>query len=115
MSPSTSPVGLSILGVIYGVSSSVFLPLNAIYTKKVLPFVDDNIWKLSMYNNVNAFFLFIPLILINGEIHEVMKFPKLFDPTFWVFMVISGIFGFSIGYVAGLQIQVSCTRNSYVL
>ena len=99
-------VGLSIFGILYGVSSSIFVPLNAIYTKKVLPAVDDNIWRLSMYNNLNAVFLFAPLIVINGEVSPILNFPKLFDAHFWIFMVISGIFGFSIGYVTGLQIQV---------
>jgi len=37
--------------------------LNAIYIKKILPRMDDNIWKLTYYNNVNASILFIPLII----------------------------------------------------
>lgn len=100
-------VGLSVLGVVFGVGSSIFLPLNAIYTKKVLPFIDQNIWTLSMYNNMNACVLFVPLILLNSEVMEVWNFPKILDPYFWLFMVVSGIFGFSIGYVCGLQIQIT--------
>ncbi|CAM4529368.1 unnamed protein product [Leuciscus chuanchicus] len=62
---------LSWTGVIFGVVASLCVSLNAIYTKKVLPVVDGNIWKLSFYNNLNA----------------------------------SGVFGFAIGYVTGLQIK----------
>lgn len=98
---------LSVHGVIYGVLASLFVALNAIYTKKVLPSVDENVWRLTIYNNVNGCFLFLPIMLFTGEFPAVYNFPKLFDSTFWTVMVISGIFGFAIGYVTGLQIQVT--------
>lgn len=98
---------LSIVGVIYGISASLCVALNAIYTKKVLPCVDENIWRLSIYNNVNGCFLFLPLMLFSGEFQTVYAFTKLFDINFWLIMIISGIFGFAIGYVTGLQIQVT--------
>ncbi|XP_013393373.1 GDP-fucose transporter 1 [Lingula anatina] len=98
---------LSVSGVMFGVLASLFVALNAIYTKKVLPAVDNNVWRLALYNNFNASFLFIPLMLLFGELPEVYYFPKLFDLQFWFFMNISGVFGFAIGYVTGLQIQVT--------
>lgn len=33
------------LGVIYGVVASLFVALNAIYVKKILPVVDNDSWK----------------------------------------------------------------------
>lgn len=98
---------LSIHGVIYGVLASVFVALNAIYTKKVLPFVEENVWRLTIYNNVNGCILFLPMMLVTGEFSAVVNFTKIFDVTFWSVMVVSGIFGFAIGYVTGLQIQVT--------
>ena len=56
---------LSVPGVIYGVVSSSMVALNAIYIKKILPRMDDNIWKLTYYNNVNASILFIPLVIFS--------------------------------------------------
>ena len=97
---------LSIPGVIFGVLASLFTSLNAIYTKKVLPSVDQNIWRLTMYNNFNAMFLFLPLMLFNGEFGRLVDFPKLADGVFWSMMMLGGVFGFAIGYVTGLQIQV---------
>lgn len=97
---------LSILGVIYGVVASACVALNAIFTKKVLPLVDNNVWRLTLYNNINASILFIPLMILFGEVQEVFRFPLLSSVSFWNWMVISGIFGFAIGYVTGLQIQV---------
>ena len=103
-----SPTGmLSLWGVIFGVGASLFVALNAIYTKKVLPCVDDNVWRLTLYNNFNGCILFLPMMLLAGEFNEVRNFPKLFDPTFWTIMLASGIFGFAIGFITGLQIQVT--------
>lgn len=92
-------------GVLFGVCASASVALNAIYTKKILPIVDNNIWRLALYNNVNATFLFLPLMLLFGEVSEVFNFPLLYNPRFWFLMSLSGVFGFAIGTVTGLQIQ----------
>ncbi|XP_051501775.1 GDP-fucose transporter 1-like isoform X2 [Myxocyprinus asiaticus] len=96
---------LSWTGVIFGVLASLFVSLNAIYTKKVMPAVDGNIWKLSYYNNLNASVLFIPLIVISGELGNLFNFSRLTDLNFWGMMTLGGVFGFAIGYVTGLQIK----------
>ncbi|XP_072321449.1 GDP-fucose transporter 1 [Eucyclogobius newberryi] len=96
---------LSWTGVAYGVLASACVSLNAIYTKKVLPAVDGNIWKLSYYNNINACVLFVPLIVVFGELPRVTSFSRLSDPAFWAMMTVGGGFGFAIGYVTGLQIK----------
>lgn len=36
------------MGTIYGVLSSLYVSLNAIYTQKVLPLVDNSIWLLGI-------------------------------------------------------------------
>lgn len=98
---------LSLMGVVFGVMASASVALNSIYTKKVLPVVDNNIWRLTFYNNVNACFIFLPLMLTFGEAGEVWGFSKLRDVTFWTYMTVGGVFGFAIGYITGLQIQVT--------
>ncbi|XP_012936571.1 GDP-fucose transporter 1 [Aplysia californica] len=98
---------LSIVGVLFGVMASASVALNAIFTKKVLPLVDNNVWRLTLYNNINATFLFLPLMLVFGEFREVYEFPLLTQVSFWNWMTISGVFGFAIGYVTGMQIQVT--------
>ncbi|XP_066284447.1 GDP-fucose transporter 1-like isoform X2 [Branchiostoma lanceolatum] len=98
---------LSVIGVIFGVSASLFVCLNSIMTKKVLPCVDSNVWRLTYYNNVNAVILFIPLILIFGETSVLTNFPHLTSSKFWALMTLSGVFGFAIGYITGMQIKVT--------
>ncbi|XP_039988578.1 GDP-fucose transporter 1 isoform X2 [Xiphias gladius] len=96
---------LSMSGVFFGVLASACVSLNAIYTKKVMPAVDGNIWKLSYYNNINACALFLPLILVFGEFGRLASFSHLTDLGFWGIMTLGGVFGFAIGYVTGLQIK----------
>jgi len=97
----------SLSGTIYGVMASLFVSLFSIYTKKVLPAVDGNIWSLTFYNNVNACALFVPLMIVFGEIPVVAGFDHLMSGHFWFLMTVGGIFGFAIGYVTGLQIKVT--------
>ena len=106
-SPLCSVGSLSVLGVVFGVLASMSVAMYAIYTKKVLPAVDQNIWKLALYNNLNACVLFLPLMLVMGEFGEVYHFPHLGNLYFWFAMIMGGVFGFAIGYVTGLQIQVT--------
>ena len=113
----------SMIGTVYGVIASACVALNSIFTKKVLPKVifstlnsryltkyfqcDGNIWKLTYYNNVNASLIFIPLIILSGEVKTLTEFPLLYSMKFWFPMTVAGAFGFAMGYVVGLQIDVS--------
>uniref|UniRef100_A0A8C6XL89 Solute carrier family 35 member C1 n=1 Tax=Naja naja TaxID=35670 RepID=A0A8C6XL89_NAJNA len=96
---------LSWAGIIFGILASLCVSLNAIYTKKVLPAVDGSIWRLTFYNNFNACILFLPLLLFTSEFFTLYHFDKLGSIHFWGMMTLSGIFGFAIGYVTGLQIK----------
>ena len=100
-------LNFSLIGTVSGVLSSLFVSLNSIFTKKVLPVVDDNHWKLTFYNNVNAVVLFIPLVLIfeYDVLSESMQ--QLTSEEFWAAMTVAGFFGFSIGIVTVLQIKAT--------
>lgn len=98
---------LSYVGIVFGVLASLCVSLNAIYTKKVLPVVDSNIWRLQLYNNFNAIFLFLPLMAIYGDMKAMYSFTMFMSPYFWGMMTLGGIFGVAIGYVTGLQIKVT--------
>ena len=100
-------LNFSLIGTVSGVMSSLFVSLNSIFTKKVLPVVDDNHWKLTFYNNVNATFLFMPLIWYFER--EIIKnaTQQLLSSAFWSAMTVAGFFGFSIGIVTVLQIKAT--------
>ena len=98
---------LSYTGVFFGVIASLCVALNAIYTKRNLGAVDNNVWRLQLYNNFNAIFLFLPLMLVMGEFQVIYNFPMIGSLYFWTVMTIAGFFGIAIGYVTGLQIKVT--------
>ncbi|KAJ9598200.1 hypothetical protein L9F63_011120 [Diploptera punctata] len=98
---------LSVIGTVFGVLGSLALSVYSIYTKQVLPYVNQQIWLLSYYNNVYSCILFLPLILINKEIHVIISYSKIADITFWGLMTVGGLCGFAIGFVTALQIQVT--------
>ena len=98
---------LSILGTFYGIVGSLSLSLYSIFTKRVLPLLNQEIWLLSYYNNAYSIFLFLPLMLMNGEYAIVMNYPKLGETEFWLAMIVGGGCGFAIGFLTTLQIQVT--------
>lgn len=44
---------------------------------------------------------------LHGEFRVVFEYEGFGDSSFWIMMVAGGIFGFSINYLTGLQIQVT--------
>jgi solute carrier family 35 (GDP-fucose transporter), member C1 len=76
--------------------------------KKQMALVDGNVWKLSAYNNINACIMFIPFIVLTGELDIIYaNFNMLFSLQFWFIMTLSGFFGFLIGIVTTMQIKAT--------
>ncbi len=103
----TKAVQLSVFGAVCGVLSSLCMALFAIFTKRTLPNVGDNIWRLQMYNNANAVFLLIPLMIFMGEVSTLWKFASWTSLYFWGPIIAAGCLGVAMGYVTSLQIKVT--------
>jgi len=99
--------GVSYIGVLYGVLASLCVALNSIYIKKFLPILDDDMWKLTLYNNMNAAILFIPCIFFMGEFPILLAAPESSSVNYWALMFMAGLFGIAIGIVTMWQIQVT--------
>lgn len=100
-------VNFSLIGTLFGVSASCFVSLNSIYTKRVSGAVQNNKWKLAAYNNINACILFVPLMILQGEVRVILASWDIFTTmNFWFLMTVGGVFGFMIGIMSILQIQV---------
>jgi GDP-fucose transporter C1 len=105
---SSGEMRFSLLGTFYGVVSSIFVSLYSVMQKKQMALVDGNVWKLSAYNNINACIMFIPFIVLTGELDIIYaNFNMLFSLQFWFIMTLSGFFGFLIGIVTTMQIKAT--------
>jgi len=101
-------INFSLIGTVFGVVSSSFVSLNSIFTKSTMAHVNNDKWVLAYYNNVNASILFIPLMFLSGEHNTIMEhWDLLFSAKFWGLMWVAGIFGFAIGIVTVMQINVT--------
>jgi GDP-fucose transporter C1 len=101
-------VNFSLIGTVFGVTSSAFVSLNSIYTKSTLPKVGGDKWVLAYYNNVNATLGFIPLMFMFGEHNTILEYwDLLYSSRFWLIMWVAGVFGFAIGIVTVMQINVT--------
>lgn len=95
----------SLHGVVFGVAASFFVAMNAIFVKKKFPLVDNNPWKLTLYNNLNASLLFIPFILLFGEPQVVVTSENILKFKFWSMMTAGGLFGICISFAVAAQIK----------
>lgn len=95
----------SLEGVIFGVAGSFFVAMNAIFVKKKFPLVDNSPWKLTLYNNLNASLLFIPLILFFDEPQTIAESENITKSKFWIMMIVGGVFGICISFAVAAQIK----------
>lgn len=105
---SEGEINFSLLGTVFGITSSIFVSLNSIYTKKIMNVtgIDNDKWKLAYYNNMNATLMFIPLIFILGEHMVIYEYSMmLYSIQYWILMSIAGFLGFAIGIVTVMQIN----------
>lgn len=93
------------LGVIFGVTSSFFVAMNSIWVKKKFTLVENDPWKLTLYNNVNASILFLPLILFSGEVQVLLSSPQSYTLKYWCMLFMSGLLGVMISFATAAQIK----------
>uniref|UniRef100_A0A1A9Z9M3 Sugar phosphate transporter domain-containing protein n=1 Tax=Glossina pallidipes TaxID=7398 RepID=A0A1A9Z9M3_GLOPL len=97
----------SLQGTIFGILGSLALALYSIQTKKSLQYVNQEVWLLSYYNNLYSSLLFLPLIILNGELEAIITYKSLYEFWFIFIMLAGGLCGFAIGFVTTLQIKVT--------
>uniref|UniRef100_A0A1A9WY54 Sugar phosphate transporter domain-containing protein n=1 Tax=Glossina brevipalpis TaxID=37001 RepID=A0A1A9WY54_9MUSC len=100
-------LSFSLQGTIFGVLGSLALALYSIQTKTSLQYVNQEVWLLSYYNNLYSSLLFLPLIILNGELEAIITYKSLYELWFVITMITGGLCGFAIGFVTTLQIKVT--------
>ncbi|TBU41405.1 hypothetical protein BD309DRAFT_965359 [Dichomitus squalens] len=108
---------VSMIGVFFGVVSSMITALHSVVIKKSLDVVHGSALHLSWYTNLLSTIILAPLIVLAGEFPGVMKL--LFGPnesapgemstlaTFVLGSVITGVFGFLMSVASLMSIKVT--------
>lgn len=104
---------LSIRGVIYGITTSLFVSLNGIFTKRLLEFVKNSPIASVYYMNSGACVLFVPLLLITGQLKLAIT-EKATEPMFLGLLIFSGILSFFIGFASNLQIDFTSPITHHI-
>ncbi|EIE78750.1 hypothetical protein G6F46_012450 [Rhizopus delemar] len=108
-------INFSWAGVVYGVGSSAFVALYGIYVQKTLGVVDNNHWKLLHYNTTTAIIYLSVLVLISGEITEIVETSEaIYDIGFWILMTVTGITGFAINIAMFLQVRYTSALTNTI-
>jgi len=70
----TNGKGPSFLGIFFGILSSITTAAHAVVIKKSLEVVNGNAIELSWYSNVLSSFALLPLIVLAGEVPDILAF-----------------------------------------
>ena len=105
---------LSIKGVVFGVTSSLFVALNGIFTKKALDVVEGDTVKLTLYSNLNACILFFPIVILTGQLSVIFRDAQLLELYFWVFLMSTGGLAFLIAWISAMQIHLTSPVTHHI-
>ncbi|KAG5459340.1 MAG: triose-phosphate transporter family-domain-containing protein, partial [Olpidium bornovanus] len=122
-------INFSWQGAAFGLASSVFTALYGIFIKKALPVVDYNQWsvvekkeksgtdplRLLHYNTAISVVYLAPIVVFSGELDEISSnVPFLFEPAFWLVMVVTGVTGFLINIAVFAQVKYTSPLTNNV-
>ena len=106
---------LSLVGVFYGVVTSLFVSLNGIFIKKSLDIVSRDSVRLTYYNNINAILLFVPFLFATGQTTDFFSTDHSTDGYFWLFLCFTGIMSFSMAWISAVQIDLLSPVTHHII
>ena len=100
----------SVLALIYGMLSSVFIAVHAVLIKASLPHCNNSTIELAYWTNLGSAVIVTPFILLNGELGtfaDLVRSPEWDCKTFLYGSVITGVFGFLLCVAGLLSIKIT--------
>jgi len=91
------------LGTLFGVLSTVFLSLYALFVKDALAVVGGNQWRMYFYTSISSFIMLLPLMVSFNELDLLAMAPQRQTNGFWNLMLISGVFSFIVSVSISLM------------
>jgi len=103
----------SVLSLVYGVLSSLFIAIHAVLIKSSLPYCNDSTIQLAWWTNAGSAVMIFPFVIFNGELFEIWK--KISsnthdDSSVLIFLwgsLVTGGFGFLLCIAGLLSIKVT--------
>jgi len=112
----TAKLTASPLSLFYGVLSSLFIALHAVWIKSSLPTVDNSAISLAWWSNAAGVVILLPLALINGELSALITLITGADAsaaaassakTFLIGSLVTGFVGFFLCIASLISIKVT--------
>ncbi|KAL0951546.1 hypothetical protein HGRIS_008229 [Hohenbuehelia grisea] len=100
----------SLLSLLYGVLSSLFIAFHAVLIKSSLPYCNNSTIELAYWTNAGSAIFLLPFVFLHGEISTLQS---LMSSTGWnggLFLwgtVVTGVFGFLLCIAGLLSIKVT--------
>lgn len=95
----------SISVVFSGVASVVLLALNVIYFKEKIVLVENNVWKITLYNNLNAAIVLFPLLVFSGNLKSVLASRSASKMYSWGVLTLNALLGVLFSFTGAAQIK----------
>lgn len=103
---SKGEVNFDIYGLIFGILACMFVALYGIYVKKALADVQDDQWRLLIYNTTLAIIMLFPFVLFSGEFVVLTPWsPIPFNLNTWILVILTGVVGWLINIAIFMQIK----------
>ena len=109
----TNSKGPSFLGIFFGILSSMTTAAHAIVIKKSLDVVNGDALELSWYSNILSSVLLLPLIVLAGEVPDILAF--ISTPAFSSSTSNSPLATFLWGSLITVSLVLAFTRRVCVL
>uniref|UniRef100_A0A1I8GSI6 TPT domain-containing protein n=2 Tax=Macrostomum lignano TaxID=282301 RepID=A0A1I8GSI6_9PLAT len=105
---------LSTVGIMYGVSTSLFVSLNGIFTKRLLDMISKNqALAVTYYMNIGGSILFMPLLICFGQFSAAYS-SRGTDFSFLLLLASSGVLSFLIGWASNMQIDYTSPVTHHI-
>ena len=100
----------SVISLVYGILSSVFIAVHAVLIKASLPHCNNSTIELAYWTNLGSAVMVAPFILLNGEIGaftRLLNSAEWDGRTFAYGSVTTGVFGFLLCVAGLLSIKIT--------
>ena len=100
----------SVVSLIYGMLSSLFIAIHAVLIKASLPHCNNSTIELAYWTNLGSAVMAAPFILLNGELETLARLTRSTEwdgRTFVYGSMVTGVFGFLLCVAGLLSIKIT--------